>query len=104
MRVLILVVLAVGFVGSAHMLADNARASPPSSSGATPSRATTRPGTTRPPYINCYTCGSLGRACPLPFSASDRNVQVLQSNTGFCEKISPDNGGAGPFTRGPANP
>ncbi|CAF1371118.1 unnamed protein product, partial [Rotaria sordida] len=103
MRVLILVVLVVGFVGSAHILADNARASPPSSTGATPSKDTTRASTTNHPCTSCYLCGDPAHPCPQPFEINS-NVRVVDSYNGFCEKISPDNGGAGPFTRGPANP
>ncbi|CAF1068876.1 unnamed protein product [Rotaria magnacalcarata] len=112
MRVFLLVSLVFGYVACAQILGDTLRASSTASSRATTPKPTVRPTatthrlptTTRRGYINCYYCGGVGRPCPQPFYTSDRNVQIVPSYNGYCEKISPDNGGKGPFTRGAANP
>ncbi|CAF3217630.1 unnamed protein product [Rotaria socialis] len=116
MRVFLLVSLVFGYVACVQILGDTLRAS----SGATTPKPTVRPTVTtrkpptvttrRPPtttrrgYINCYFCGGVGRPCPQPFYKSDRNVLIVPSYNGYCEKISPDNSGKGPFTRGAASP
>ncbi|CAF1349507.1 unnamed protein product, partial [Rotaria sp. Silwood1] len=110
MRVLVLVLLIVGYASSAEILKDALRASSSGSSRVTTrppfptSRSSARPTTTTRPYIYCHYCGDLGRPCPQPFYRSHPNVRTAQSYNGFCEKISPNNGGLGPFTRGAANP
>ncbi|CAF3847224.1 unnamed protein product, partial [Rotaria sp. Silwood1] len=91
MRVLVLVLLIVGYASSAEILKDALRASSSGSSRVTTrppfptSRSSARPTTTTRPYIYCHYCGDLGRPCPQPFYRSHPNVRTAQSYNGFCE-------------------